>query len=114
MFQIAECIDAGALGGPLLAVVVVAGFVVVGTVVVGLAVVVVVAGLDVVGFVVVVDEPPPLQAATSDNATMEPTTRIQGASLFVTMLLSLLSILTCLPAVSLKARVRNTTRREAA
>ena len=115
LFQSAECIDAGALGGPPLAVVVVAGFVVVaGAVVVGLAVVVVVAGLDVVGFVVVVDDPPPLQAATSDNATMEPTTRIQGASLFVTMLLSLLSILTCLPAVSPKARVRNTNRWEAA
>lgn len=94
-----------------LAVVVGGLLVVVGTVVVGLAVVVVVAGFDVV---VVVDEPPPLQAATSDNATMEPTTRIHGASLFVTMLLSLLSILTCLPGVSLDASIRNTTRWEAA
>ncbi len=113
MFQSAECIDAGALGGPPLAVVVVGGLLVVvgAVVVVGLAVVVVVAGLDVV---VVVEEPPPLQAATSDNATMEPTTRIHGASLFVTMLLSLLSILTCLPAVSPNESLRNTTRWEAA
>jgi hypothetical protein len=74
-------------------VVVVAGFVVVGAVVVGLAVVVVTAGFVVVGLVVV-EELPPLQAATSDNAKSNPTTINQGASLFATMLLSLLSILT--------------------
>ncbi len=79
MFQIAECIDAGALGGPLLAVVVVvAGLDVVGTVVVGLAVVVVVAGL----LVVLVDDEVPLQAATSDKTTSNPTTSIHGASRF--------------------------------
>ena len=63
-----------------------------------------VVGLVVVGLVVVV--PPPLQAATSDNTTSNPTTRIHGASLFVTMLLSLLSILTYLFEMLIGAQKR--------
>ena len=112
MFHSAECTDALAAGGPPLAVVVVAGFVVVGAVVVGLAVVVVTAGFVVVGFVVVVEVPPPLQAATSDNTTSNPATMNQGASLFVTMLLSLLSILTYQLVKLLSAKFQNATRGE--
>ena len=112
MFHTDEWMAFGALGGPPLAVVVVAGFVVVGAVVVGLAVVVVTAGFVVVGLVVVV-EPPPLHAATSDNTPSNTTTRNQGASLFVTMLLSLLSILTYQLVKLIGTRLQNITRREA-
>ena len=84
--------------------------VVVGTVVVGLAVVVVTTGFVVV---VVVEEPPPLHAATSDNTTTNPTTSNQGVSLFVTMLLSLLSILAYQLVKLISTRLQNITRREA-
>ena len=92
----------GAPAAPLVVVVVAAGVVVVGDVVVGLVVVALVVGL----VVVVVAVPPPLQAATSDNTTSNPTTRIHGASLFVTMLLSLLSILTYLFRMLIRAAKR--------